>query len=182
MSSNILTFAGSNSRNSINKKLATYVAKQTENTVLTVVDLNDYELPLYSPDMEKESGIPETVIKFKSLITESDGIVLSLPEYNGSYTAVFKNLFDWLSRIDMKVWQEKPILLMATSPGKRGGAGVLQTAIDAFPHFGGNIVADFSLPQFLDNFQAGEIINQEKLVELEEKVSLFQSAINQITK
>jgi len=177
MSSNILAFAGSNSRSSINKKLVTYVANQTEDTEVTVVDLNDYELPLYSPDMEKESGIPETVIKFKSLIAESDGIILSLPEYNGSYTAVFKNLFDWLSRIDMKVWQEKPMLLMATSPGKRGGAGVLQTAIDAFPHFGGNIVADFSLPQFSDNFQAGQIINREKLVELEEKVSLFQSAL-----
>jgi hypothetical protein len=77
----------------------------------------------------------------------------------------------------MKVWQEKPMLLMATSPGKRGGAGVLQTAIDAFPHFGGNIVAVFSLPQFLDNFQAGEITDQEKIVELEEKVLLFQSAL-----
>lgn len=177
MSSNILAFAGSNSSSSINKTLAQYVAGQTKDTVVTAVDLNDYELPLYSPDLEKESGIPETVTKFKSLIAESDGIILSLPEYNGSYTAVFKNLFDWLSRIDMKVWQEKPMLLMATSPGKRGGAGVLQTAIDAFPHFGGNIVADFSLPQFLDNFQAGEITDQEKIVELEEKVLLFQSAL-----
>jgi NAD(P)H-dependent FMN reductase len=77
----------------------------------------------------------------------------------------------------MKVWQEKPMLIMATSPGKRGGAGVLQTAIAAFPHFGGDIVAEFSLPNFQDNFQSGEIINQEKLTELEEKVSMFQLAL-----
>jgi NAD(P)H-dependent FMN reductase len=177
MISKILAFGGSNSRSSINKELATYVANQTKDTVVTVVDLNDYELPIYSPDLEKESGIPKAVNDFWNVISSSDGIVLSLAEYNGSYTAAFKNLFDWLSRIDMKVWQDKPMLIMATSPGGRGGAGVLHSALTAFPHLGGNIVADFSLPKFQDNFQKGEIINQKKQSELEEKLKLFQLSL-----
>ena len=39
---NILAFAGSNSKNSINKRLATYAAQQMENVDTTIIDLNDF--------------------------------------------------------------------------------------------------------------------------------------------
>ena len=64
-----------------------------------------------------------------------------------------------MSRIDGKLWSDKPMLLMATSPGARGGATVLEIAKGRFPYMGGNIVADFSLPSFDDNFSGGKIAN-----------------------
>ena len=148
----IIAFAGSNSRNSINKKLAEYAVNQLNDVNVQVLDLNDYELPIYSIDLEMESGIPENAHKFLNEIALADGIVLSLAEHNGAYTSVFKNLIDWMSRINNKLWNNVPMLLMATSPGGRGGKGVLGIAQASFPHWGGNIVADFSLPSFGQNF------------------------------
>lgn len=174
---NILAFGGSNSSVSINKQLAIHAAEQVPDANVTVIDLNDYPLPLYGPDLEQASGIPENVTKLRDMIIATDGIVLSLAEYNGSYSTAFKNVFDWLSRIEMKVWQDKHMLLLATSPGKRGGASVLRTAVEAFPHFGATIVADFSLPLFPEVFVGGVITDEAKSAELAQKVHAFHTAL-----
>ena len=174
---NIIAFAGSNSKNSMNKALATYTASKINNVETTVLDLNDFEVPLYGIDFENEFGIPENANKLNKILASSDGIILSLAEHNGSYAAVFKNIFDWMSRIDKEVFKNKPMLLMATSPGGRGGSGVLAAAKSTFPHLGGNIVADFSLPSFYDNFKDGEIVNADLLNQLKESVSKFEKEI-----
>lgn len=173
----IVAFGGSNSSKSINKALATYAANQIENAETIVVDLNDYNLPLYGIDLETEKGIPDGAIKLNQLIESADGLVISLAEHNGSYSTAFKNTYDWLSRIDKLVWKNKPMLLMATSPGARGGATVLQTAKAGFPYLGGNIIADFSLPSFYDNFSENGIKDEELDVSLKQKIKLFQEAI-----
>ena len=142
-----------------------------------MLKLNDFELPIYSIDLENEKGIPDDAHKFLDIIKSSDGIVLSLAEHNGAYAAVFKNLFDWMSRIDGKLWSEKPMLLMATSPGARGGATVLEIAKGRFPFMGGNIIADFSFPSFGANFSEGKISNEELNDDLKSKVDQFQKSI-----
>ncbi|MFV9550947.1 NADPH-dependent FMN reductase [Algibacter sp. PT7-4] len=156
----ILAFAGSNSKTSINKQLAKYAASLVDNVEITILDLNDFELPVYGIDLEAEKGIPDNAHKFLEVIKKSDGIILSLAEHNGAYSVAFKNLFDWMSRIDGKLWSEKPMLLMATSPGARGGATVLEIAKGRFPFMGGNIIADFSFPSFDDNFKDEKIIDK----------------------
>ncbi|WP_456440890.1 NADPH-dependent FMN reductase [Psychroserpens sp.] len=174
---NIITFAGTNSKNSINKQLAVYASTLVENAEVTVLDLNDFELPLYGIDYEIEHGIPDNTYKFLEYIKSTDGIILSLAEHNGAYATVFKNIFDWMSRIDGKLWSDKPMLLMATSPGGRGGATVLEIAKGRFPYMGGNIVADFSLPSFNQNFSDGTMINQELKTQLLEAVKQFQKQL-----
>ncbi len=173
----IIAFAGTNSKTSINKKLAEYAASLLENVEATTLDLNDFELPLYGIDYENEHGIPENAHKFLKLIQSTDGIILSLAEHNGAYATVFKNIFDWMSRIDGKLWSEKPMLLMATSPGARGGATVLEVAKGRFPYMGGNIVADFSFPSFYDNFSENKIINNDLNEALSKQVEAFQIAL-----
>ena len=125
---NIIAFAGSNSKNSINKQLAVYTANQVDGANVTVIDLNDFDLPLYGMDLEMEQGIPADAQRFLDMIKSADGIVLSLAEHNGAYSTAFKNAFDWMSRIDGKLWSDVPMFLMATSPGGRGGATVLEIA------------------------------------------------------
>ncbi len=173
----VLVFAGSNNKTSINKQLAIYASSLLKSSENVVVDLNDYLLPIYGIDIENEAGIPDNAQKFNKLLLESDGIILSLAEHNGSYAAVFKNLFDWLSRTDKEVWKNKPMLLMSTSPGGRGGAGVLSTAKSTFPHLGGNIVSEFSLPSFFDNFKNGTIVNSELENQLTVAVSTFETLL-----
>jgi NAD(P)H-dependent FMN reductase len=172
----ILAFAGSNSKTSINKQLASFVASQVSNSEYEVADLNDYELPIFSLEIESE-GFPQAAQDFNQLLSGYDGFVISLAEHNGSYAAVFKNIFDWVSRIDRKVFKDKPVLLMATSPGGRGGATVLQAAKNTFPHLGGNVVSTFSLPSFYDHFKEGKIDNQEFEDTLNVAVKNFQDAI-----
>ncbi|AXT63233.1 NADPH-dependent oxidoreductase [Aquimarina sp. AD10] len=176
----IIALGGSNSKNSINKLLATYAANKVQNAIVSILDLNDFELPIYGVDLETENGIPENVKKLSNLIASTDGLVISLAEHNGSYTSSFKNTIDWLSRIDIKVWKDKPLLLLATSPGARGGATVLQSAKTYFPYLGGDVVADFSLASFYDNFTENTISNNELNEELNQKIRLFEQKITHI--
>jgi chromate reductase, NAD(P)H dehydrogenase (quinone) len=127
------------------------------------LDLNDYEMPLFSVDIEKEIGEHKLAKVFLSKIATASILVVSLAENNGNYSVAFKNVFDWCTRINGKVFQEKPMLLMATSPGGRGGATVLEIAKIAFPRFDAVVKATFSLPNFNDNFdvEKGEISNLE---------------------
>jgi len=64
----IIAFAGSNSQNSINKKLAVYAANQINDVEVDVLDLNDFELPLYGIDYEIAHGIPNNAQIFLNKI------------------------------------------------------------------------------------------------------------------
>jgi chromate reductase len=171
----IIAFGGSNSKTSINKKLATYAASLFENADVEVLDLNDFAMPLFSVDLEAEVGQLQQAQNFLSKISEADILVISMAENNGNYSAAFKNVFDWASRINGKVFQEKPMLLMATSPGRRGGASVLEIALKLFPRYGGNIRASFSLPSFNENFdvEKGAISEENFNTQLKEIVRNF---------
>ena len=173
----ILAFGGSNSQNSINKTLAVYAAKRIEGAEVITADLNDYDLPLCGIDLENEIGIPKSAQDFLELISTVDGVVLSLAEHNGAYSVAFKNIFDWMSRINGKLWQEKPMLLMATSPGGRGGATVLEIAKNRFPYMGGNIVATFSLPSFGQNFSEEGISDAALQNEFDLAINQFSQEI-----
>jgi chromate reductase len=171
----IIAFGGSPSKNSINKKLATYAASLFENAEVEVLDLNDYQMPLFSVDIEVEIGQHPLAQAFLDKIATADILVVSLAENNANYSAAFKNVFDWCSRINGKVFQQKPMLLMATSPGGRGGASVLEIAKNALPRYGADIKATFSLPSFDANFdvEKGKISNVELDNQLKEIVKGF---------
>lgn len=175
----ILAFGTSNSKRSINKILAIYAAQKIANSETVIVDLNNYSLPIYSIDSEETNGIPEAVIQFDSILKSVDGIIISLAEHNGNFTAVFKNLFDWLSRIDNgeKVWKYKPMLLLGTSPGPRGATNVLNIAKTSFPYAGSKIITEFSLPTFYQNFIEGKIINEKFESSLNEKIEAFEEVL-----
>ncbi len=158
---NIITIGGSSSKLSINKQLAEYAGSLLEGVEAINIDLNDYKLPLYSIDIENESGFPNDLKTLNALVEGTDGIVLSLAEHNGAYSAAFKNAFDWLSRIDGKVWRNKPMLLLSTSPGPRGGQSVMDLALSRFPFNGGNIIGFMTFPSFGQNFKDGAIVNDE---------------------
>lgn len=170
----IIAFGASPSKNSINKKLATYAASLFENAEVEILDLNDYQMPLFSVDIEEEIGEHELAQAFLGKIASADLLVVSMAENNGNYSAAFKNLYDWCSRIQAKVFQGKQMLLMATSPGARGGASVLEIAKNAFPRYGADVQSTFSLPSFNENFDThkGQISNAELDNDLRRIVSL----------
>jgi len=176
----LVALGASSSKKSINKAFAVHVASKVTDTSITVLDLNDYDLPIYSVDKEAEIGIPAAARNFNEIIESADGLIISLAEHNGTYTAVFKNLLDWLTRIDLKVWKGKPMLLLSTSPGNRGATTVLGVAKSYFRFIEGNIVADFSHPSFYENFSNEEIVNAELESKLDEKIAVFEHSLEKI--
>jgi len=164
----LLAFAASNSSTSINKQLVTYATTLVQANETKILDLNEYELPLYSQDRNNVLGEPELAKKFLAQIAWCDALMISFAEHNLSYSVAYKNIFDWASRINPKVFQNKPLILMATSPGDRGGLSVLETAIHTAPFFKGVVKGSFSLPNFYDNFDVkkGCIIHDAKKEEL----------------
>lgn len=148
----IIAFAASGSRNSINQQLAAYAASLLPDADVTLLDICDYELPLFTQDREKALGQPALAKQFYHHLGQADGIIISFAEHNGSYTAAYKNLFDWMSRIDMQVFQNKPMVLLSTSPGPGGAASVLASAVKSLPYFGGVLTAQLSLSSFYDHF------------------------------
>ena len=167
----VIAFAASSSSQSLNKKLVTYAVSLIAQHSVEVLDLNDYELPLFSEDRERELGQPDLAHAFVGKMQSADAIIISFAEHNGSYSAAYKSLFDWCSRIDPKVYSGKDIVLLSTSPGPGGGRNVLAAALNSIPHFGGNVLASLSIPSFNDNFDASiqrlsdEALNS-KLVEV----------------
>lgn len=160
----MLAFGASNSTKSINKQLANYTAGLFKKVDVELLDLNDYEMPLYSIDREKKNGIPQLAHDFYEKIGNTDFVLISFAEHNGAYSTAFKNIFDWISRINGKTtFQEKPMLLLATSPGARGGSSVLEIAKNRFPFQGAVVKGSFSLPSFNDNFNEENGITNEEL-------------------
>ncbi len=174
----ILAFAASNSRRSINKQLVSHASSMLAKQIgpeakIETIDLNDYEMPIYSVDRENETGIPAMAHRFFNKIREADVVLISFAEHNGSYSAAYKNLYDWASRIDMRVYEGKPMLLLATSPGPGGAKNVLKSAAESLPHFGADVRGTFSLDRFHDNFDQDEnrLVDPKLTYELAHKLN-----------
>ena len=167
----ILAFAGSNSSTSINRKLIEHASEKAGTHEVTLIQLTDFDAPLFSEDLEKESGVPESIQKLKAVFEAHDAFMISSPEHNAMMPAFFKNTMDWLSRAGGKIFQEKPVLLMSTSPGPRGGQTNLDNMKNVFPHWGATAVfADVHLGSFYQAYDAAE----GKLVDPAEEARLLQ--------
>ena len=169
----IIAFGASYSRDSINKEWARFVAFQISKESSEVLDLNDFDLPVYTVEREK-NGIPKAVGLFISKLNSADLLVISFAEYNGSYTAGFKNLFDWASVHTLKMFEGKKLILLSTAPGKRGGKTVLNAAIERFPRHGGEIIGTMTLPNFKENFDPETGFKNDQIRDI------FESFMNEI--
>ncbi len=136
----ILAFAGSLRKDSYNKKLIKIAVKgaQEAGGDVNLIDLFDYQLPIYNEDIETASGLPEKAKELKKIMIESDGFLLSCPEYNSSITAVLKNTIDWASRPaspneeNLICFKKKVVTLMSASPSGWGGLRGLVTVRSIF--------------------------------------------------
>ncbi|NNC72732.1 MAG: NAD(P)H-dependent oxidoreductase [Sphingomonadaceae bacterium] len=173
----ILAFAGSSSRRSINRALARHALGRLKDIFpaaeAELADLNDFETPLYSIDREEAEGIPASADRFRAKIQEADLILISFAEHNGSYAVAYKNLFDWMSRLEGKVYQDSKLVLLSASPGGRGGATVMEHATATLPHHGAQILGTLSFPRFYDIFDIdrGELRDREWTGKLDELLS-----------
>src|SRR6056297_1198602 len=155
----LLAFAATNSRNSINRILIEHATARLRadilpNAEIETLDLNDYEMQIYSIDRERAGGIPAPARDFFGRIGAADAVLVSFAEHNGFVTAAWKNVFDWMSRIEMKLWQGKPIAMLAASPGRRAGANVLASQQMLAPHFGADLRGSLGIGKWPEAWDA----------------------------
>ncbi|MBN1684127.1 MAG: NAD(P)H-dependent oxidoreductase [Gammaproteobacteria bacterium] len=129
---NILMFAASLRKDSVNKKLihiAADLARAAKHRV-TLEDFSKFNCVLYDGDVEEKTGLPVGALKFVKALVDNDVLIMASPEYNYSTPGTVKNLIDWASRAKPIPWKNKPILLLSASPAMAGGhRGLLQTTI-----------------------------------------------------
>lgn len=113
---------------SVNRKLAKVAAKhlQQAGVPTTLVELRDYPMPLYDGDLEAEGGVPAEVTAFQELMRMHDALVIASPEFNGSFSALLKNVVDWVSRPvagegPTALFRGKTAALLSASPSRSGG-------------------------------------------------------------
>ena len=168
----ILAFAGSARRESFNKKLVKIAAEsaKTAGAEVTYLDLRDYDIPLFDEDLETQSGLPESVLKFKSLLKNHQGLLLACPEYNGSITPLLKNALDWASRPEpgehpmaLSCFKGKVAALLATSPGRGGGARGLGHVRDILEMLGVTVLTEqVVIPSASHAFDEGGTLHDEQ--------------------
>ncbi len=159
----ILAFGTSSSSKSINQKISIYAANQFSGAEIEILDLQNYNLPIYSEDTQASIGIPQEINELISKIENIDLLILSLTEHNGTYTTVFKNIFDWASVTKAATFDKTKMLLFSTSPGPRGGLGVMEAAKIRFPFHGAEILDSLCIPFYAKSFDPAKGFIDEEI-------------------
>ena len=107
--------------------------------------------------------------------------MIASPEYNGSIPAAFKNVIDWISRVNMKFLGDKPVLLLSTSPGKNGGATNLAQMAKLLPWWGAQLVENQSFGNFNEIYdsESNKVIG-DAAIQLQELAAKLENAIETV--
>lgn len=164
----VLAFSGSTRKDSCNKKLINNAAEiaRKMGAKVTVVDLKDFPMPFYDADLEAK-GMPEHAKRLRKMMMESDAIIISTPEYNGSLSGVLKNTIDWTSRSEegkpsRDAYLGKRIAIMSCSPGSGGAAKALDHLRAVIDNIGGKVIPlQLALPDSYTAFNAQGMLEKE---------------------
>lgn len=179
----ILAFAASNHSQSINRVLVGYAANRLQSMRTDIeiefIDLNDFEMPIYSLDRERSDGVHPLAQSFFAKIGAADALLVSFAEYNGFVTAAWKNIYDWMSRIDAKVWQDKPMVILSATPGPRAGANVLQSQEFTAPYFGMDLKGRYGVGDWQNAWNGTSLTKDEDITGVDKAlISLAEDLAN----
>jgi chromate reductase len=150
----VLAISGSSAAASINRLLLEHAVSLITGATTEVVSVLDFPAPIYSPEVEN-AGFPKTMTALHEKVIAADALILASPEHNGGSPAMLKNAIDWLSRAAPgQNFLPKPVLLLSTSPGGRGGSGNLDSLATRVPFWGAQVVGKVSVAKFYDVFDA----------------------------
>jgi chromate reductase len=116
----IAVIVGSLRRDSLNRKLATALARLAP-ADFSFTQLQIGDLPLYNQDDDANPSAP--VQRLKAEIAAAKGLLFLTPEYNRSIPGVLKNALDHASRpYGQNAWAGKPAGVIGASVGPIGTA------------------------------------------------------------
>jgi chromate reductase, NAD(P)H dehydrogenase (quinone) len=171
----VLVFNGSSRTGSFNRQLAMMIVDGLVGRDIDarLVDLADSGLPLFHADLNASEGQPPAAHDLQAEIASADGLVIVSPEYNGAMTPLLKNTIDWVSRVDMTTLYPKKVALAAATPGRRGGAHVLDLTSQWLPYMGADVFPEtFGLPSVRHTMVDGQLLDGH-----DERLAAFLDAV-----
>jgi chromate reductase len=174
---NVLVFAASLRKESLNDKLANLTAQVARHLGATVdlASMHDFDVPLYDGDVEAQA-IPRGAHALRDKLLANDAFILASPEYNGSMPGTIKNLIDWASRFRPQPFDGKHGLLLSASPSLGGGNRGLWALRMPLEHLGARMFPDmFSLAMAHKAFDGAQIADKTLQARFEKNVQAFLS-------
>ncbi|WP_251423903.1 MULTISPECIES: NADPH-dependent FMN reductase [Lactococcus] len=111
-----IAIVGTNASFSYNRKLLWYMKKHfVDEAEIEIIEIAG--LPLFTED---SLDLPKQILEIAEAIEDSDGLIISTPEYNHGITAALKSLLEWLSWSAVQPLVNTPVMIVGTSLGKQG--------------------------------------------------------------
>jgi len=162
----ILIVPGSARSEAHSKRMARagLAAVERAGALATLIDLADFEMPVYHADLEARTGLPEATRRLQLLVASHDALLIASPEYNGSMPPLLLNTLDWCSRSDpanpatsgRAIFADKPAALLGSSPAALGGVRALIHLRDLLGYLGMIVLPkQLTVPRAHQAFDAG---------------------------
>ena len=173
--------SGSSRTASMNRKLVTAMAHvfTAAGANVQIIDLSDYEMPIYNGDFEDANGQPETAHALIKTLMGCDGVFIATPEYNGSLPALLKNTIDWTTRIGLEHFSTPVYAIGSATPGALSGIMALRQLHFILNRLGAQVVpTQLGIGQYGQAFdENGDFKNAATMSQAEKLAQQVLSAI-----
>lgn len=106
---------------------------------ITMIDWID-QLPWMNPDLEADP--PEVVLRWWQELRTADALIVGMPEYNFTPTALAKNAIDWATRPPDDRAIAGTVVAFLSSAGRGGGARSQASVTEILGYMGAIVVSD----------------------------------------
>jgi NAD(P)H-dependent FMN reductase len=115
----VALFSGSLRRESLNSKLLLVIEDRLRaaGAEVQVIDLHQHCLTVIDEDQVVDGKVPGAVQAIGQILHDAQAVIVATPEYNGTISAVTKNLIDWTSMLRPHPWTGKHVFIAAATPG-----------------------------------------------------------------
>lgn len=106
--------SASGSADSINEKVMEDFVSYLEEKAISfdILNLRDFsDIPL----LLDKNPIPERIKELHSSLLGYGCVVIFAPEHNGYFSAFFKNILDWISLLDITIWENSKLIIVSAS-------------------------------------------------------------------
>ena len=134
--------SGSTRSASMNRKLVSAMAHVFSGmeAKVQILDLSNYDMPIYNGDLEKTEGVPEAANRLIADLCACDGVFISTPEYNGCMPALLKNTIDWTTRVELGQFTDPVYGIGSATPGPLSGIMALRQLHFILTRLGAQVV------------------------------------------
>jgi chromate reductase len=122
---NIVAISGSTRKNSTNHLLINAIRELSKHIFNITFFEGLVDLPAFNPDQSFDNT-PKSILVFRELLKNADGILICTPEYAHGVPGTLKNAIDWT--VSSAEFSDKPTaLITASTDGKYGHHALLET-------------------------------------------------------